>query len=71
MTTRASPSVTERVLRCVPDFGSGETVRADEIAGRLGMRNVNVEAVLARALKAGRVVRVRIGDWQLAPKVRP
>lgn len=68
--TRIGSSTRDRVLRCVPDAGSGETIRPNEIAGRLDMREVNVLAALHRAHKAGLVVRIRSGDYQLAPRVK-
>jgi predicted transcriptional regulator of viral defense system len=66
--TGPKPTTTNAVLRCVPDAGSGDTITAQEIAERLGLRPANVQQVLSRAMRRGDVVRVRFGVYQLAGK---
>jgi hypothetical protein len=61
---------TQQVLRCVPDADSGESVTPLEVAGRLAMRPVCVQALLSRAARNGLVVRIRQGSYQLAKGVR-
>lgn len=56
-----------RILRCVPDFGT-ESVTPWEIACRLDLGRDQVEQALSRAARRGLVVRLRIGDYQLAPR---
>lgn len=71
MNARKLSEPMQRVLRCVPDAGSGETVTPVEIAGRLDVRNEVANQLLIRALRRGLVVRLRMGCYQLAPKVTP
>lgn len=56
-----------RVLRCVPLSGD-ESITPIEIAARLDMTQEAVSKLLERALKRGLVVRLRMGDYTLAPK---
>lgn len=55
-----------RLLRCVPD--PGESTTAHEVAGRLDMTSDAAAQLLARAVRKGLVVRLRPGDYSLAPK---
>jgi len=70
MTARISEAVRERVLRCVPHAGSGEVISAYEIRQQLDLSTSTVAKTLADAHRAGRVVRVRKGQYQLAAVAR-
>lgn len=56
------------VLLCVPAHGSGDSVSPHEVAGRLGFSQDSTNQLFIRALKKGLLVRLRPGDYQLAPK---
>lgn len=59
-----------RILRCIPDAGSGETVGPYEVMQRLGLpHSPNAAAVyFKRLLARGLVMRLRLVAYQLAGK---
>jgi DNA-binding MarR family transcriptional regulator len=67
VTTRFAPQLA-RVLRVVP-FAGDESITPVEIAARLDMDANAVSKLLERGLRKGLLVRLRTGDWQLAPGV--
>jgi hypothetical protein len=62
-----------RILRMVPDYGSGDSVSPHEVTERLNLgMTPNHAATYFRRLRArGLVVRLRPGAYQLAPKTSP
>lgn len=58
--------VRARVLRLVPDASSGDTVAPVDVARALGISIDAADQHFTRALRAGLVVRVRVGAYQLA-----
>jgi DNA-binding IclR family transcriptional regulator len=66
--TRHSWGPSERVLRCLPDFGSGESISASDISQRLGIPLTSVSKVLQRLVQGGEAVRLGVGRYVAAAK---
>jgi DNA-binding IclR family transcriptional regulator len=60
-----------RVLRCVPDAGSGDAVAPIEVAAQLDLPHATVHQLLIRAFKRGLVTRLRPGAYVLPKGSRP